>query len=764
MDNKFTNKVSILTPCWNGARFIQQYISMIEAQTYRPLEIIFVNDGSDDDTEKRVLSYQDELSEQEIELIYRKIPHQGQARAMNVALGLFTGSYFIYPDVDDILLPNSIEERVLYLDGHSEVGLVGSRGYDAFEDDLSHKFFRGGRQLEFVSNLFCATMEHEWTTFTTTYMMRREAFFDSLPMRKIYEHPDFTLQDVQMLLPIAYRYPCGFLDENLFLRIITKGSHSNSHPSSVRRLSQIDAIEDVFYHTILGMEIKDSDRVWALTRLHDWYGRLRRANMLFYGLEHQLFYWNDLIEPQLRDRKLIIWGTGDVSSRLVRLLSDDELPMCFLDNDTRKQETFFAGRPIYSPDFVSGRNAKFFVLVMVDNSESIELQLNKLNYKGNHDYMLWPNLWNVIMAGKGVEKMQRDRSSVLWENFLMHNIDEVKLERLRQRPVAIWGTGKNGKVFFELMRSLEIPVACWLDSDVRKREGLAEGLPVENPEVFLKSNPASIVVVAVGGETAGLCEKMQEKGYKQVFSELGYLSQAVNYLGGNILEIGPLNAPLFWNTELDVKFFDVMPADELRAKSVSWGLKPEGVPKQIDYVSLTGDLDVIDEKFSCVYSSHVIEHQPDLVTHFQKVERLLKVGGIYVLAISDKRYCFDYFSKESDIADVLTAYAEKRKFHTLDSLLAASYCTHNNPVQHWHGEHGERGMITRYIYNAIVERYHDAMKKGNYLDVHAWRFTPKNLRAILAELFQGGFIHLRIREIYATEQDTFTFFAVLEKV
>ena len=666
--------------------------------------------------------------------------------------------------VDDILLPDSIEKRVYYLDTHLEAGLVGSCGYDVFEDDLSRKFLRGGRQMEYVPNLFCTTMENEWTTFTTTYMMRREAFFDSLPTRRIYEHPDFTLQDVQLLLPIAYRYTCGFLDETLFLRVITKGSHSNSHPSSVKRFAQIDAIETVFYNTIIGMEIEDCDRIWAIKRLRDWYGRLRQANMLFYCLEHQLLCWSALIKPYLAERQLIIWGTGDVSSRLVRFLCDDELPICFLDNDARKQGNLFDGRPIESPTFVQRKSSDFFILIMVDDSKSIELQLNEMGYNSKHDYMIWPDLWPYCTDDEGEKRMQRTRVSVLWENLLEENIDEGKLKCLRQQPVAIWGTGKNGRGFYELMQSLNISITCWLDSDIRKQGHLIEGLSVENPEEFLKSNSASIVVVSVGGETAGLCERMQEKGYKRVFSELGYLSQVVNYLDGNILEIGPLNAPLFWNTGLNVKFFDVLPADKLRDKAVSWGLKPEGVPHRIDFISPTGKLDVIDGKFSCVYSSHVIEHQPDLVRHFQKVERLLKVGGIYVLAIIDKRYCFDHFNKESDVADVLTAYAEKRKFHTLDSLLAASCRTHNNPVQHWHGDHGEREMITRDIYDAVVEKYQKAVQEGQYLDVHAWRFTPHNLREILVNLLQGGFIQLKIREIYATEPETFTFFAVLEKI
>lgn len=53
--------VSIITPCYNGEKYLDNYFQSILAQTYRPLELIFINDGSTDQTEEIALSYRTKL-------------------------------------------------------------------------------------------------------------------------------------------------------------------------------------------------------------------------------------------------------------------------------------------------------------------------------------------------------------------------------------------------------------------------------------------------------------------------------------------------------------------------------------------------------------------------------------------------------------------------------------------------------------------------------------------------------------------------------
>ena len=71
MDNPL---VSVIMPVYNGERFIAQAVKSVLAQDYRPLEIIVVDDGSDDRTADIVSSIQG------IQYIYQKIRDMEQPR------------------------------------------------------------------------------------------------------------------------------------------------------------------------------------------------------------------------------------------------------------------------------------------------------------------------------------------------------------------------------------------------------------------------------------------------------------------------------------------------------------------------------------------------------------------------------------------------------------------------------------------------------------------------------------------------------------
>lgn len=53
--------VSILTPCYNGEKFISNYVNSIFKQDYSNIEVIFVDDGSNDATKQLILGYENEF-------------------------------------------------------------------------------------------------------------------------------------------------------------------------------------------------------------------------------------------------------------------------------------------------------------------------------------------------------------------------------------------------------------------------------------------------------------------------------------------------------------------------------------------------------------------------------------------------------------------------------------------------------------------------------------------------------------------------------
>lgn len=228
----------------------------------------------------------------------------------------------------------------------------------------------------------------------------------------------------------------------------------------------------------------------------------------------------------------------------------------------------------------------------------------------------------------------------------------------------------------------------------------------------------------------------------------------------SVLEIGPFTNPVMRGPH--VRYFDLMTREQLIERAKTIGLAPEAIPDVIDFVSPSGDLSVVDRKFSAVISSHCIEHQPDLLHHLGQVEEILEDGGCYFLLIPDKRYCFDHFLPESTIAEIIGAQREQRKVHTLADVIKCTALTaHNDAVAYWNGEPGERPMDPQRIQTAI-RAYDDA--KGKYIDVHSLYFTPASFREIMAMLYELGLTRLKPERVYDTPVNWNEFCAILRKV
>ena len=226
----------------------------------------------------------------------------------------------------------------------------------------------------------------------------------------------------------------------------------------------------------------------------------------------------------------------------------------------------------------------------------------------------------------------------------------------------------------------------------------------------------------------------------------------------DVLELGPFDSPFC--SGKNVKYFDVLNADGLRKRAKEVG-RNGIVPKHIDYVSPTGDLTIIDQKFDIVFSSHVIEHQPDFIKHLQLIEGMLKDEGLYILLIPDKRYCFDYYLPASSLSSIMTAFVEKHTVHSFKSLMEhRCMTTHNVPFLHWLGEHGSQ-TIDHDSFTKCLDEY--MASNGKYIDVHAWQFTPDSFAYIIETLHQLNIINLSLYRICNTIWGRPEFCSVLRK-
>lgn len=111
--------VSVVIPVYNLAAYLPEAIESVLRQSYQPLEIIVVDDGSTDDTELVLRAYWQKI-------VYLKQERKGAAAARNRGIQGSSGKYIAFLDADDLWMPDRLQEQVRYLDEDPEVGLVCS--------------------------------------------------------------------------------------------------------------------------------------------------------------------------------------------------------------------------------------------------------------------------------------------------------------------------------------------------------------------------------------------------------------------------------------------------------------------------------------------------------------------------------------------------------------------------------------------------------------------------------------------------------------
>lgn len=190
--------VSVIIPTYNRAGTIAAAIRSVQEQTYAPVEIIVVDDGSTDDTRSVMAGFGEAVT-------YVRQPHTGQpAATRNAGLRVARGVFCALLDSDDLYLPDKLALQVAALSVHPDVGLVYSDG----------RFFRhdpaqpAGRVLDGLpspsGDVFPELLRGNFLS-TPTVLIRRLCL-DAVGLFD--ERPDFlAVEDYDLWLRIAAQFP-----------------------------------------------------------------------------------------------------------------------------------------------------------------------------------------------------------------------------------------------------------------------------------------------------------------------------------------------------------------------------------------------------------------------------------------------------------------------------------------------------------------------------------------------------------------------------
>ncbi len=107
--------VSVVIAAYQEEAFIAQALQSVLDQSYQPIEVIVVDDGSTDRTAEIAAAHH-------VTVLRR--PHNGPAAARNTGLATATGQYWTIFDADDLMPPDRIKHQIAHLQTHPEHDLV----------------------------------------------------------------------------------------------------------------------------------------------------------------------------------------------------------------------------------------------------------------------------------------------------------------------------------------------------------------------------------------------------------------------------------------------------------------------------------------------------------------------------------------------------------------------------------------------------------------------------------------------------------------
>lgn len=260
---------SIIMSCYNGRDYIDRSFTSILKQDYPNIELVFVDDGSSDDSYAYANSFAPLFNERGYNLLTFKQNNQGLGFAAIDMIDKINGKYISYLDVDDELDPLSVKLRVEALENKKDINVVRTNAYKCFAADNSRQLLVVDEEEKKGEHLFEQILLGKANNYAGTYMVRADTVFNFYNGKEI-PRSKFG-QNLQLLLPSLYKSDSTFIDKPLMNYYIHKGSHSEQKSLSRSiellegyegiRLQMLDLFDDAFEDLRLKMSLSFYERI-----------------------------------------------------------------------------------------------------------------------------------------------------------------------------------------------------------------------------------------------------------------------------------------------------------------------------------------------------------------------------------------------------------------------------------------------------------------------------------------------------------------------
>lgn len=215
--------VSVVTPLYNSASFIDETLESLQAQTFDDWEAILVDDGSTDDTPQRVQRF---LEDERFS--YVRQDNQGIAAARNRAIDGARGEWIAFLDHDDRWKPEKLERQLDAAERHgweiicTEADIVRQGRRTRYSDHLPEEMRRALADPEHRSDDLYTLLIGTNFLCASSVLLRRSLF----DKHGLLEPALAPADDYDMWLRCAAHAPVGYVPESLVDYVLHTSNHS----------------------------------------------------------------------------------------------------------------------------------------------------------------------------------------------------------------------------------------------------------------------------------------------------------------------------------------------------------------------------------------------------------------------------------------------------------------------------------------------------------------------------------------------------------
>lgn len=306
---------SIIIPCYNSSDKIEVCFKSLLSQTEKNIEILFVDDGSTDNTYKILCEFQVNFKN----LFYdiKVIRHEGNqevASAINTGIINARGEYLIWLDSDDSFEEDYVELLTAKLRDNEDIDVVTCVA-DCVRDGKIYGYYGKYRKC---SNLFEQTLLQQSGLYGVGITAcRTKVLRDCLPNGIIGEPHHVTEQNFYILNMLALKSKFESIDKILYHYIYWGNSTSHKKASKVNWKLHCDQVDRIKNQVIYDSKISEAYRTRCFGLWHEksFLNRMRKLTLDVYDNDRKYcdlvvneFLNNGCVKDNIKNRNVWIWG------------------------------------------------------------------------------------------------------------------------------------------------------------------------------------------------------------------------------------------------------------------------------------------------------------------------------------------------------------------------------------------------------------------------------------------------------------------------